>query len=371
MVELFSPAKPRTIYPRFLAIAIACLVMAIVAPCAIAQADQAQDRLARRTWLVQPLEPQEVARLERLLEQSPEDIPSRIRLLYAYVAAPDNERRAWHLLWLIEHHPETPNLLTGEFVFREPGPLQDVVSYNRAAEAWKHQAELHPSDGLVISNAARFLREYYYLEDPFQMERWVLKAAALDPANPEWRDQLARDYALALVNALSGRASSAGKQFATHVRAELEGSSNCTFLLIAGTHLQMVAQHPPTPEMLELQAYSKRLVGRSQELGCQPPVSRPVPGPSTAGSKTQASAGPQPIRRVEPVYPAAAAQIQLRGIVRLHIWLDRSGAVRRSQVITGHPLFQKPAQDAVAQWLYPPQDFESEVDVEVTLGPSR
>src|SRR5204862_3072654 len=89
-----------------------------------------------RTWLVQKLPAYEVAGLEAQLNRSPDDVQIRIRLMCAYVADPDNARRASHLLWLVEHHPEAPGLPTSLFVYSGEGPLQDLPTYHRVAELW-------------------------------------------------------------------------------------------------------------------------------------------------------------------------------------------------------------------------------------------
>jgi hypothetical protein len=233
---------------------------------------QSRSYATQTQWLVVPLAPAEVARLERQLESDPEDIAARIRLLYAYVASPNNARRATHLLWLIEHHPQNPELATPVFLHREPGPLQDVAAYDKAAELWERQAARYPEDRQVILNAAAFLRQYYYLTNPFQAEQWTLRASRMDSADRQWRDQLAMDYAFALVHVASGKATNTGIDFARHVRAELERSTEPALLWRIGDQLLRVSQSPVTPETTELQEYARRLVERSTDLGFHPPA---------------------------------------------------------------------------------------------------
>ena len=49
------------------------------------------------------------------------------------------------------------------------------------------------------------------------------------------------------------------------------------------------------------------------------------------------------IYREEPDYPAIAAQMKLRGTVKLKIWIDPNGNIRRLEYIGGHPLLAQAA----------------------------
>jgi TonB family protein len=60
------------------------------------------------------------------------------------------------------------------------------------------------------------------------------------------------------------------------------------------------------------------------------------------------------ISRVEPVYPEAAKQARIQGIVVLEIEISAAGTVDNARVITGHPLLIQAAIDAVKQWRYKP-----------------
>jgi len=60
------------------------------------------------------------------------------------------------------------------------------------------------------------------------------------------------------------------------------------------------------------------------------------------------------IRKVVPVYPPLARQARISGTVKLMGIIAKDGTVQKLQVISGHPLLQKAALDAVSQWLYQP-----------------
>jgi TonB family protein len=60
------------------------------------------------------------------------------------------------------------------------------------------------------------------------------------------------------------------------------------------------------------------------------------------------------IRRVEPVYPELAKRARIQGVVVLTAHVNEEGLVYDAKVVTGHPLLQEAAVDAVRQWQYSP-----------------
>lgn len=58
------------------------------------------------------------------------------------------------------------------------------------------------------------------------------------------------------------------------------------------------------------------------------------------------------VKKIDPECPAPAREARIRGIVKLNITIDRSGAVKNAQIISGHPLLITAAIDAVRQWVY-------------------
>ena len=64
---------------------------------------------------------------------------------------------------------------------------------------------------------------------------------------------------------------------------------------------------------------------------------------------------PSPIKRPDPVYPGLAILAKISGSIVVRIWVDAHGVVQRSLVITSsHPIFNKPAIDAVMKWKFAP-----------------
>jgi protein TonB len=63
---------------------------------------------------------------------------------------------------------------------------------------------------------------------------------------------------------------------------------------------------------------------------------------------------PRLLRSVKPPYPDIARQVRLQAEVELQCLIDTDGRVTGVTVVHGHPLFNRPAVEAVQQWLYTP-----------------
>jgi protein TonB len=76
------------------------------------------------------------------------------------------------------------------------------------------------------------------------------------------------------------------------------------------------------------------------------------------------------IHRVEPVYPALARQIHKEGRVELRAIIGTDGTIQSLQIVTGDPLFDLSAKEAVAQWRYRPTILNGqpvEIDTYITV----
>jgi TonB family protein len=71
--------------------------------------------------------------------------------------------------------------------------------------------------------------------------------------------------------------------------------------------------------------------------------------------------------KVQPVYPEAARQARIEGVVRLHAIIGKDGAIMQLELVSGHPLLVQAALDAVRQWVYEPTLLEGR-PVEVDTG---
>jgi protein TonB len=78
----------------------------------------------------------------------------------------------------------------------------------------------------------------------------------------------------------------------------------------------------------------------------------------------------QLIRRVEPIYPALAKQIQHEGRVELRAIISTAGTIESLEVLSGDPLFIQSALAAVREWRYRPTILNGrpiEVDTHITV----
>src|SRR5579872_148788 len=80
------------------------------------------------------------------------------------------------------------------------------------------------------------------------------------------------------------------------------------------------------------------------------------------------------IRRVDPIYPAAALEARVQGTVSFLVTIGSDGRVMTTQLISGPPLLTESARDAVRHWIYRPTLLNSQpvevitsVDVNFTL----
>jgi TonB family protein len=77
----------------------------------------------------------------------------------------------------------------------------------------------------------------------------------------------------------------------------------------------------------------------------------------------------------KPVYPPAAKQARIQGVVRLNVVIGKDGTVEDLQLASGHPLLAPAAMDAVRGWVYKPTllngnpvEVTTVVDVNFTLS---
>jgi len=77
------------------------------------------------------------------------------------------------------------------------------------------------------------------------------------------------------------------------------------------------------------------------------------------------------IKKVDPVYPAIAKTARVQGTVILAAVIGKDGTIQNLHVVSGHPLLQGAAMDAVKQWRYKPYILNGEpveVDTQVVVN---
>jgi TonB family protein len=126
--------------------------------------------------------------LEENLGKDPEDVSSRAKLLGFYFihsqgGMPIEEvrkARLGHILWLIQHHPDSELLATSEATIDATGhALADPHGYETARAAWLAQTEKYKDSTRVLLNAARF----FTLPDMELAADLLKRAHAVDPQN--------------------------------------------------------------------------------------------------------------------------------------------------------------------------------------------
>jgi periplasmic protein TonB len=100
------------------------------------------------------------------------------------------------------------------------------------------------------------------------------------------------------------------------------------------------------------------------------PIASPPPPPKRSPIISKFDPG-QVIRRVEPPYPPLARVARVQGLVQLHAIISRAGVIEKLEVVSGNPLLDKAALDAVSQWRFRPYILNGqpiEVETEITVN---
>jgi TonB family protein len=75
------------------------------------------------------------------------------------------------------------------------------------------------------------------------------------------------------------------------------------------------------------------------------------------------------VLRVEPEYPEIARKMQIRGIVKLKLWIRGDGTVIRVEYIGGHPLLAESAVSAVRKWKFESRPSDTTLQVGLKFSP--
>jgi periplasmic protein TonB len=99
----------------------------------------------------------------------------------------------------------------------------------------------------------------------------------------------------------------------------------------------------------------------------QPIVVKPT-APTSLNVSSGVMAG-NLLEKTLPLYPAIAKAAGIQGIVVLQATISKSGSIQNLRVISGTPMLQRAAMDAVRSWHYKPYLLNGEpVDVETTIN---
>jgi len=192
------------------------------------------------------LGPAAAQELEAQIEKNPEDLAARTKLIGYYYyqwMQPGEEAakaaRRKHILWLIEHHPDSPILNLAEVPIEETGnSLADPEGYKQARQLWLSQMEARKTDAAMLGNLAKF----FQMTDKYLAESALLQAKAVQPHNAQWDWQLGYLYGMGILGVdamgLNGQPTSvdpvaASGPFALKARKALTESRSGTMLAIA------------------------------------------------------------------------------------------------------------------------------------------
>src|SRR5258707_5200022 len=186
--------------------------------------------------------------LEAELEKNPEDLNARAKLLGYYwyqwmqpgeAAAKAARRR--HILWLIEHYPDSPVTGLEEAAIAERGnSLIDPEGYQQARQMWLSLKETKKSNPYVLGNLAKF----FQMSDKPVAESALLQAKAVQPENGEWDWRLGYLYAMGILGVdapgVNGQPTSADPfaasgPFAAKARKTPAASASRTMLALASS----------------------------------------------------------------------------------------------------------------------------------------
>jgi Flp pilus assembly protein TadD len=213
---------------------------------------------------------EEAARLEKMLEQNPEDTSTRERLLTFYRWTGKNTQpwndnvvaRRRHALWLVEHHPDSDLLTSVRLSKRE-----DPQGYAHARAMWLTAIDRREADQKVLSNAASFFEE----SEKTLAEEILFRAKAQYPDGPQprrangiyyraWSERLGELYASAMAGSMGPYRTDEDSATQAWGRDRLERSSDGQVLYTAGIRL---VYWPSKPEQ---RPFGKGLIMRASQL---------------------------------------------------------------------------------------------------------
>jgi hypothetical protein len=194
------------------------------------------------------LEESDVVRLEQKLAANPDDFPTRLKLMAYHQRADrtahqeDRAKRVRHVLWLVEHHPDSE--LLHSYVSRFSHAELTPADYRRAVALWDAAANAKPGDAAVQWNAASFFEGL----DPGLHLRYLEATAAADPNHPFALRPLAHIYALSMLER---------GPLASRAQAGLEASKNVWVLgnaayMFQSQYNQTLQAGAPNPRAAEL-----------------------------------------------------------------------------------------------------------------------
>ncbi len=161
--------------------------------------------------------PDQVATVEKKVQENPKNIEARTQLLGYYFAKQYTDTAARkakqeNVLWLIENKPEAGVLGTP---FGQLDMVLDGSAYTRGKQAWEKQLKAQPDNLTLLEHSAN----YFLLPDRELAKKSLKKAQKLDADNPQWARKLGQLYSLDMQSSSSLKVQ---KEAATKALEQLE-----------------------------------------------------------------------------------------------------------------------------------------------------
>jgi thiol-disulfide isomerase/thioredoxin len=254
--------------------------------------------------------PEMAATAEQSLRANPEDLMTRLNLLFFYqmntggLAEKDIVlARRPHILWLIEHHPDQPTLIIGATILSKSGRHPDPEGAASAAVLWKAALAKPAPPAAVIVNAAKA----FAFDDRPTAQAALAKAMRTFPTLSMVARTRGELDILDLVGARSANQFGQIGAFepdglnapaALAARAELESSNNPDLLGAAATELlnnRLAIAMKYEDQAANLTSFSEKLLQRAIKLA---PDSREVQSSVVSFYTSVAAAERDPQKKV-------------------------------------------------------------------------
>ena len=112
---------------------------------------------------------------------------------------------------------------------------------------------------------------------------------------------------------------------------------------------------------MSLDSVMRRFVIGIVLAGCLAGTSILAQEPITRKVKTQ----------VAPVYPELARRMGIAGVVKIEVRVDKTGAVKETKLVGGHPVLANAALEAIKKWRYESGPEETVGIVDFRFSPNQ
>jgi len=203
--------------------------------------------------------------------------------------------------------------------------------------------------GAAESNAnAKVLRSEVLEVDGQPHDCWVVESREDEMTTAHWID---KTLGLGLKSVASGKTSVPLSENRVEIHATTTFHS-IRFDEPLADSLFVFTPPPDAKEVDELFPGMKAMLAKPADSPT--PAKSSVVPPPTATDPQAYVPNLNPIKQQEPVYPDAARQKNVHGMVQILITIDPTGNVLRTEPLTGADVLRQPAADAVQQWKFRP-----------------